>query len=193
MSEPSTNQIIFRGLSSNIRSFLVSYWDHKKGINYIPYNYLTLHRYPAVKELSSGLLFLWEYEQWWFFVSGNTGLAPLIGSKVIRAQMVDGSIWSARGPRIQCPTPNQTRTASGPRRTERLMEWKGTFSHDRLESDPSFQIRSQNSGDTSSSQVITYDSLLYCPTPLSFTLTISDNHWMIIYNMWLKVFLYRGI
>jgi len=45
--------------------------------------------------------------------SGNTGSATLIGSK--------GSVWSEKGPRIQGPTPNQTQTASGLRRTGRPM------------------------------------------------------------------------
>jgi len=48
-------------------------------------------------------------------VSGNTGSAPLIDSKVIRDRASDGSVWSEEGP-------NQTQTASSPRRTERPME-----------------------------------------------------------------------
>jgi len=54
-------------------------------------------------------------------VSGNTGSAPLIGSKVIRDRASDGSVWNEKGSRIQGPTPNQTQTASGSRWTESPM------------------------------------------------------------------------
>jgi len=37
-------------------------------------------------------------------VSGNTGSAPLIGSKVIRDRAFGGSIWSENGTRMR-PTP----------------------------------------------------------------------------------------
>jgi len=45
-------------------------------------------------------------------VSGTTGLASLIGSKLIWNRASNGSVWSEKGPRIQGPTPNQMHTAS---------------------------------------------------------------------------------
>jgi len=53
-------------------------------------------------------------------VSGNTGSAPLFGSKPIWDSATDESVWSEKGPRP--PTPNQTQPASGPWRTGRPME-----------------------------------------------------------------------
>ena len=52
-------------------------------------------------------------------VSGHTGSAPIIGSKLIRGRGSDGSVWSERGLRIQGRALNQTQTASGPRQTGR--------------------------------------------------------------------------
>jgi len=50
-------------------------------------------------------------------VSGNTGSAPLIGSKVIQDRVYDGFVWSEKGPRIYDSMPNQTQTASEADRT----------------------------------------------------------------------------
>ena len=54
-------------------------------------------------------------------VSGNTGSAPLIGSKAIRGCASDGSVWSEKGPRI-CPTaePDQSYIRS---EADRTSEW----------------------------------------------------------------------
>ena len=70
-----------------------------------------------MKELNSDLTFFGVYEQRMVAVSGNTGSAPLIGSKVIWEHTSGGSVWSEKGPGIQGPTRNQTQTASCPRQT----------------------------------------------------------------------------
>ena len=49
---------------------------------------------PVVKELNSELTFFWSYLQRVVVVSGNTGLTPLIGFKVIRDGVSAGSVWS---------------------------------------------------------------------------------------------------
>jgi len=71
--------------------------------NIHPTNSTELHwikTQPVVKELNNVLTFFWSYEQRMVVVSGNTGSAPLIGSKVIRDRATDGSVWSETGPRI---------------------------------------------------------------------------------------------
>ena len=66
-----------------------------------------------MKDLNSELTFFLIHGQK-IAVSGNTGSAPLISSKVICDRASDGSVWSEKGPRIQGSKPNQTQTASGP-------------------------------------------------------------------------------
>jgi len=43
-------------------------------------------------------------------VSGNTGPALLIGSKVIQDRSPDESVWNEKIPQIQCLRPDQTQT-----------------------------------------------------------------------------------
>jgi len=51
-------------------------------------------------------------------VSGNTGSAPLIGPKVIGDHASDGSVWSAKGPRMRpTPEPDQSCVRSEADRT----------------------------------------------------------------------------
>jgi len=50
-----------------------------------------------VKELNSEVAFFWSYEPKKVAVSGNTGSAPLIDSRVIRDYTSDGSVWSETG------------------------------------------------------------------------------------------------
>ena len=57
-----------------------------------------------MKESNSELTFFRSYEQRMVVVSGNTGSAPLIGSKVVRDRVPNRSVWSEKGPRIR-PTP----------------------------------------------------------------------------------------
>jgi len=54
-------------------------------------------------------------------VAGNTGSAPLIGSKVIRDRASDGSVWSEKGPRIpSTPQPDQSCVRS---EVDQMPEW----------------------------------------------------------------------
>jgi len=92
-SDSSINQMVFHGVPSNVHSFPVSYLDHWKGKfvwfhdNIHSTNSTKLHwteKHPVVKELNSELTFFWSYGQRMVVVSGNTGSAPLLGSKAIR-------------------------------------------------------------------------------------------------------------
>ena len=70
-------------------------------------------------------------------VSGNTGSAPLIGPKVIGDHASDGSVWSAKGPRMRpTPEPDQScvRSEADGRPMERkstLTRWQGCLTEDR--------------------------------------------------------------
>ena len=78
-------------------------------------------RRPVVKELNSELNFFWSYEQRMVVVSGNTGSAPLVGSKIIRDRASDVSVWSENGPRIRpTPEPDQSCNQS---EADRTPEW----------------------------------------------------------------------
>jgi len=54
-------------------------------------------------------------------VSGNTGSAPLIGSKVIWDRSSDGSVWREKGPQIRpTPEPDQSCVQS---EADKTLEW----------------------------------------------------------------------
>ena len=57
-------------------------------------------------------------------ISGNTGSAPLIGSKVIQDRVSDESVWIKEGPRIRpTPEPNQSCVRS---EADQTLEWSET-------------------------------------------------------------------
>ena len=68
-----------------------------------------------MKELNSELTFLCSYEQRMVVVSGNTGSAPKIGSKVIRDRASNRSVWSERGvgSKVRCQIRRKLRPVRG--------------------------------------------------------------------------------
>jgi len=109
-SESSTNQKVFHGLPfTHFRSHATiigkgNLFDFTTIFTWLTARSCTGQR-GTMKKLDSELNFFWGYEQKMVPVSGNTGTAPLIGSKVIWDRASDRSVWS---PWIQ----GSTQTAS---------------------------------------------------------------------------------